>query len=182
VVLSAQRVYAPERTLLYKGIFFYVLVLMGIEWLLQHPKYGHWKSLRPALGAAALVWTAYQFQSMWRDNRTPRQHNADYHAAFAWLARQPRGLVLVPEPTHSIFLRLYFRSELPDQPWRLDGRPEPGVAYPYVVAFPNKRGYFQPKFTYAPAYRNREVEIYRVPTSQPLSPGLPSYWYLNEDI
>ncbi|MBF9220349.1 hypothetical protein [Hymenobacter ruricola] len=181
-VLMAQRVFAPGRTLLYKAIFFFVLLAMGVEWLLERPKFRQWRALRPGLAVAALVWTGYQFESLWRDNRIPHQHNADYHAAFAWLARQPRGPVLVPEPTHSIFLRLYFRSELPAQSWQLDGRPAPGRAYPYVVAFPDKRGYFQPKFTYAPAYRNREVEIYRVPVSGPPPAGLPPYWYLNEDL
>jgi hypothetical protein len=181
-MIIAQRVFAPGRTLLYKAIFFYVLLAMAVEWLLLHPRLRQWRGLPPALGLLAVLWTGYQFNCLWRDNRVPMQHNADYHAAYAWLARQPHGPVLVPEPTHSIFLRLYFRSELPARPWQLDGRPKPGVAYPYVVAFPDKRGYFQPKFNYAPAYRNREVEIYRVPTSQPVPPGLPAYWYLNEDM
>jgi hypothetical protein len=131
--------------------------------------------------AAALLWTGYQFESLWRDNRVPRQHNADYHAAFAWLASQPLAPVLVPEPTHSIFLRLYFLSERPSQPWQLDGRPQAGRAYRYVVAFPNKRGYFQPIFTIKPAYQNPEVEIYRVPApTGPVPEGLPPYWHLND--
>ncbi|UOQ96010.1 hypothetical protein MUN81_12130 [Hymenobacter sp. 5317J-9] len=180
VVLIAQRVFAPGRTLLYKGLFFFVVLAMVVEWLLRQPR--QWKALRPALAVAALAWTGYQFISLWRDNRIPQQHNADYHAAYAWLAQQPRGPVLVPEPTHSIFLRLYFRSELPGQPWQLDGRPVPGRAYPYVVAFPNKRGYFQPRFSFAPAFRNTEVEIYRVPVTGPAPAGLPPYWYLNEDL
>ncbi|MBJ6111206.1 hypothetical protein JAO73_19450 [Hymenobacter sp. BT523] len=182
VLLIAQRVFAPGRTLLYKALFFFVILAMVLEWLLQQRRLRQWKAFRPALVVVAVAWLGYQFVSLWRDNRIPQQHNADYHAAYAWLSQQPHGPVLVPEPTHSIFLRLYFRSELPGQPWQLDGRPVPGRAYTYVVAFPQKRGYFQPTFTQAPAFRNAEVEIFRVPASESVSRGLPSYWYLNEDM
>ncbi|MBD2768409.1 hypothetical protein IC235_10945 [Hymenobacter sp. BT664] len=180
-IIVAKRVFAPDRTLLYKAFFLFVLLAMVVEWLLRHPRLGQWRGLRPWLGTLAIVWTSYQLVNLWRDNRGPHQQNVEYHAAFTWLARQPRGPVLVPEPRHSIFLRLYFKSELPAQTWQLDGRPHPGRAYQYVVAFPNKRGYFQPKFTYEPAFRNAEVEIFRVPTVGPAPAGLPPYWYLHEN-
>ena len=180
VVLMAQRVFAPGRTLMYKAFFFFVLLAMVIEWLLQSWPLRNRRWLRPTLITAAIFWTSYQFVSLWRDNRVPRAHNADYHAAFTWLAARPQGPVLVPEPTHSIFLRLYFLSERPNQPWRLDGRPQPGTAYAYVVAFPNKRGYFQPVFSYPPAFHNAEVDIYQVPITGSPPAGLPSYWHLNE--
>lgn len=180
VVLIAQRVFAPGRTLLYKAFFFFVLLALVVEWLLQMRPDRVQRWLRPMLGMAFLLWCTYQFTSLWRDNRRPRQHNADYHAAFAWLVRQPMGPVLVPEPTHYIFLGLYFNSERPGQGWRLDGRPQPGTAYAYVVAFPNRRGYFRPVFTYPPTYHNEEVDIYRVPAqlSSPNLGELPPYYHL----
>ena len=177
-LILAQRVFAPGRILLYKAFFFFVILALVVEWLLRRQPARAQRWLRPALAAAAVLWTAYQGNCLWRDNRTPRQHNAAYHAAYQWLAAQPRGAVLVPEPTHSIFLRLYFLAEQPHAPWRLDGRPVPGQAYCYVVAFPNQRGAFQPTFPVAPTFHNAEVDIYRVPaTMPPAGPaGLPPYW------
>jgi hypothetical protein len=183
-VLTVQRAFAPGRTLLYKAFFFFLLLALVIEWLLllkRRPFRAFQPWLRSALGVTAVVWFGYQLVSLWRDNLAPRRNNAAYHAAFAWLASQPRGLVLVPEPTHSIFLRLYFLSERPAATWRLDGRPKPYTHYPYVVAFPERRGYFQPKLAGPPAFHNQEVDIYRVPdpgaTKRPIEPA---YWYLND--
>ncbi|SFP88663.1 hypothetical protein [Hymenobacter arizonensis] len=179
-MVVSQRVFPPGRTLLYKAFFLFVLVALVVEWLLQTRAMHGKRWLRPALGLAFLLWCTYQFTSLWRDNRRPSQNNAQFHAAFAWLATQPIGPVLVPEPTHYIFLGMYFLSERAGQPWKLDGRPLPGKAYSYVVAFPNLRGYFQPVFTQLPAYRNPEVDIYRVPTPAPLADanGLPPYYHL----
>ncbi len=178
-VIIIQRVYAPGRTLMYKAFFFYLLLALVVEWLLQiRPGSRLQRGLRPAMGAIALLWGAYQVNCIVRDNRRPSQDNADFHAAFAWLAGQPQGRVLVPDPTHNVFLNLYFRAERPEQRWQLAGRPQPGTYYAYVVAFPDRRGYFQPRFTYPPAYHNREVDIYRVPATAPVPAGLPAYWHL----
>jgi hypothetical protein len=178
-VLLAQRVLAPGRTLFYKAFFFFTLLALAVEWLLRTRPAATRRWLRPLLGLAALLWTAYQFRSLARDNRTPYRHNAAYHEAFAWLARQPAGPTLVPEPTHAIFLGLYFRSEAPAFTWQAHAEPHPGTTYAYAVAFPNKRGYFQPRFAYPPAFRNEEVEIYRIPATA-VSAGLPAYWHLVE--
>ena len=175
LLLIAQRVFAPGRTLFYKSFFLYLLLALVVEEVLRAPALRRARQMALLLVAAG--WTAYQFRSLSRDNRTPRQHNAAYHQAYTWLASHPPGPTLVPEPTHGIFLTLYFRSESPGQPWQPDFEPQPGRAYQYVVAFPNKRGYFQPRFSYAPAFSNAEVEIYRVREPQP-SPGLPAYWHL----
>ncbi|MET4073192.1 hypothetical protein [Hymenobacter sp. UYCo722] len=175
LLLVTQRVFAPGRTLFYKSFFLYLLLALLVEEVWDTTKLRQAKQL--TLLAVAIGWTAYQFRSLSRDNQTPRQHNAAYHDAYAWLARHEPGPTLVPEPTHGIFLTLYFHSESPGVLWRPDFEPLPGRAYKYVVAFPNERGYFQPRFTYAPDFKNAEVEIYRVRESQP-GPGLPAYWHL----
>ena len=175
LLLLVQRVFAPGRTLFYKSFFLYLLLALVVEEVLRTARYRTAKQI--ALLVVATGWTAYQFRSLSRDNQTPRLHNAAYHEAYAWLARHPPGPTLVPEPTHGIFLTLYFHSESPGQPWQPDFEPQPGRAYRYVVAFPNKRGYFQPRFSHAPEFRNAEVEIYRVREAQP-GPGLPAYWHL----
>ncbi|WP_426059212.1 hypothetical protein [Hymenobacter sp. B1770] len=179
-MVVSQRVFPPGRTLLYKAFFLFVLLALVVEWLLQSRVMQGQRWLRPALGLTFLLWCTYQFTSLWRDNRRPSQNNAHYHAAFAWLATQPIGPVLVPEPTHYIFLGMYFLSERAGQPWQFDGRPLPGKPYSYVVAFPNLRGYFQPVFTQPPAFHNQEVDIYRVPTPAPQADvnGLPPYFHL----
>lgn len=175
LLLVGQRVFAPGRTLFYKSFFLYLLLALLAEEIwrtttLRRPK-------QIGLVVLALGWTAYQFRSLSHDNQTPRQHNAAYHEAYAWLARHAPGPTLVPEPTHGIFLTLYFHSESPGRPWQPDFEPQPGRAYQYVVAFPNQRGYFQPRFAYAPDFRNAEVEIYQVRQPQ-VGPGLPAYWHL----
>ena len=46
---------------------------------------------------------------------------------------------------------------------QLDILRRPTRRYAYVVAFPNKRGAFQPQFNFPPAYANAQVEIFIVP-------------------
>ena len=175
LALLAQHVFAPTRTLFYKSFFLYLLLALLVEEVLRTP--GLRRAKQVGLAVLAVGWAAYQLRSLSRDNQAPLQHNAAYHAAYAWLARQPPGPTLVPEPTHGIFFALYFRSESPGQPWQPDFEPQPGRAYTYVVAFPNRRGYFQPRFPYAPGFKNADVEIYRVRGTR-AGPGLPAYWHL----
>ncbi|GAB3583802.1 hypothetical protein GCM10027345_29950 [Hymenobacter daeguensis] len=176
-LLMAQRVLAPNRTMFYKGFFFFTLLALAIEWLLQTPWTGLQRLVRPLLLVAAFGWSAYQVISLRRDGRVPLAHNAAYHEAFAWLTRQKHGMVLAPEPTHYIYFDLYFHSERPAWPWQADAEPRPGIPYAYAVAFPNKRGYFQPRFAYPPAFHNQEVDIYRI-TAPADSSAAPAYWYL----
>ncbi|MBO2012550.1 hypothetical protein [Hymenobacter negativus] len=178
-VLAAQRVLPPGRTMFYKAFFFFTLLALVLEWLLQTQLASRLRLLRPLLGLLALGWAGYQVVSLRRDARIPLQHNAAYHEAFAWLARQTPGPVLAPEPTHAIFLGLYFRAEQPAWPWHADAAPQPGIPYAYAVAFPNRRGYFQPRFAYPPAFHNQEVDIYRISTPTD-STASPAYWHLVE--
>ena len=175
LMLITQRVFAPGRTLFYKSFFLYLLLALLIDEIWRANGMRRFKKL--GLILMAIGWTAYQFRSLSRDNQTPQQHNAAYHEAYAWLARHEPGPTLVPEPTHGIFLAMYFYSESPGQPWQPDFEPRPGRSYKYVVAFPNKRGYFQPLFSYPPAFQNSEVTIYCVREAQS-GLGPPAYWHL----
>ena len=176
-ILMAQRVLAPDRTMFYRGFFFFTLLALVIEWLLQNPRAGLQRVIRPLMLVAAFGWSAYQLISLRRDGRVPLAHNVAYHEAFAWLARQKPGLVLAPEPTHYIYFDLYFSSEQPAWPWRADAEPHPNAPYAYVIAFPNLRGYFQPRFNYQPAFHNQEVDIHRITTPAD-STSAPAYWHL----
>jgi hypothetical protein len=182
-VLAAQRVFAPSRTLLYKAFFWFLLVAFVVEWLLRLGPVRAQRWLRPTLAVLALGWTTYQFTSLWRDNQGPRQRNQARHEAFLWLARQPSGPMLVPESTHSLFMRMYLHAERPGQTWRLDAFPVPGTAYAYVLAFPEKRGFFQPGFSFPPAFHNDQVDIYRLPAPKPgqaQQPPISTYWHIME--
>ena len=173
--LVAQRVYAPERTLFYKSFFFFLLAALLVEVLLHK---NTWPRLtRTALWLMLLGWTSYQFNSLARDNRAPRLRNANYHAAYEWLAGRTPAPTLVPEPAQAIFLRLYFSSESPGRRWQPDAEPQPGQAYTYVVAFPNRRGYFQPLMQSAPVFQNPDVAIYQLPAATP-QPSRPAWWHL----
>ena len=161
LLLLLQRVFAPPRTLFYKSFLFYLLAALVVESLLRGQRFP--KLRRAGLLALGLVWLTYQLSSLVRDNAMPRQHNAAYHQAYVWLAGRPPGLALVPEPTHGIFLTLYFHSESPGRSWQTDGLPQRRHRYAYVIAFPNRRGFFQPQFPFPPAFHNSEVDIYTVP-------------------
>ena len=172
-VLAVQRVYAPGRTLLYKAIFTFIILSLAVDALLQARLRRQRRLLGGLLALGLLGWTTYQISSLERDNQTPRHRNAALHAAFIWLARQPPAPLLVPEPTHSLFVRMYLHSELPNQHWQIDARPQPGRRYTYVLAFPNQRGQFQPLFAAPPVFRNQQVEIYE---ARQLAPA--AYWHM----
>ena len=179
-VLALKHVFAPERTLLYKAFFFFVLLALAIDWLLRLERPGARRWRRAGLASAALLWAGYQLFSLWRDSRPLHLRNQAFHAAFEWLDAQPRGPLLVPEPTQNLFLRMYQHAERPGQPWQLDAFPQTGVAYRYVLAFPDHRGFFQPRFSEKPVFLNAQVAIYRAPpvAITPPAPALPSYWHL----
>ena len=172
-VLAAQRVFAPGRALLYKAIFGFMVLSLAIDWLLLALPPRPRQVLRGVLATTMLLWAAYQLSSLWRDNQAPRRRNAALHAAFEWLAQRSHGPVLIPEPTHSLFVRMYLHAELPGQNWQVDARPRPGRRYAYVLAFPERHGQFQPHFTTPPVFHNEQVEIYEASDAAPAT-----YWHM----
>ncbi|WP_201985432.1 hypothetical protein [Hymenobacter rubidus] len=176
-VLTIRHVLAPERTLVYKAFFFFVLVALAADWWLRRSR----RPLRLLLAMLLLLWTGYQLSSLWRESRPLRHRNQAFHAAFQWLEHQPRGTLLVPEPTHSLFMRMYLHAERPGETWPLDAFPRPKVPYRYVLAFPDARGNFQPRFAYPPAFQNEQVLIYQLPpATSPATANTPAYWHLAE--
>ena len=169
--ILVQRVFPPERVLLYKAFFLFILAGFVVDWLWERwPASTHpWPRRLLAIGTAGFI--AYQVFLVERINPPIRANNAAYHAGLRWLQTQPPGPVLIPEPTHHLFFRFYAHSELPPHPWprQFDNQQQPRTRYAYVVAFPNKRGYFQPLFPFAPAYHNAHVDIFIVPKGYPLN-------------
>ena len=163
-LIGLQRVFPPERVMLYKAQFFFIVLALGLDWWLRQP--GTRQSLRARralLGLAGALFAAYGTYAVVRVNPAARGTNAAYHDGLHWLAGQPAGPVLLPEPTQNLFFRFYAHTQVRQHPWQFDYRQQPGRAYRYVVAFPNRRGYFQPEFPFPPAYRNASVDIYVVP-------------------
>ena len=167
-LIAAQRVFPPERVLLYKAFFFFLLAGLVADWALgRWPAPAH-RGPRRALAALALLFAAYEAYAVVRVNPAARRSNAAYRAGMAWLAGQPPGPVLAPEPTHNLFFRFYAHSELRQRAWQIDDDQRGRTRYAYVVAFPNQRGFFRPVFPFPPAYRNEELDIYAVPAGYPL--------------
>lgn len=183
-MMAAQRVFAPGRAVLYKAFFFFLLLALLVDWLLQKAPKAWQRWLHPALGLVALLWFSYEANSLWRDNQRPRRRNEALYQAFQWLDQHPKVPTLMPESTHSLFVRMYLHSERPGQRWPIDHFPQPGISYTYVLAFPDLHGWFQPGFTFPPVFHNEQVDIYRLnpveADSASAAGALPSYWHLAE--
>ncbi|GAB3846648.1 hypothetical protein GCM10028822_06970 [Hymenobacter terrigena] len=183
-MMAAQRVFAPGRAVLYKAFFFFLLLALVIDWLLYVAPKAWQRWLRPALGLVAVLWFSYEINSLWRDNQRPRRRNDALYQAFQWLDQHPKAPTLMPESTHSLFVRMYLHSERPGQRWPIDHFPQPGVSYTYVLAFPQLHGWFQPPFAFPPVFHNEQVDIYQlnpaVADSASAAGALPSYWHLAE--
>lgn len=182
-MMTAQRVFAPGRAVLYKASFFFLLVALVADHLLQ--KTSPWQRwLRLGLPLLGLGWFAYEINSLWRDNLRPRARNEALYQAFLWLDQHPKAPTLMPEPTHGLFVRMYLHSERPGQVWPIDHFPRPGISYTYVLAQPDSRGWFKPTFAFPPVFHNEQVVIYRlnpaVVDSASAAGTFPSYWHLVE--
>lgn len=163
VLLLVQRVFTPERVLLYKSFFLFILVAMlASKWRRSQavPRRAWAGGL---LFGVFLVFAAYQTYYVENLNRAGRVGVAAYRAGFDWLSHQPPGAVLTPEPLHEIYFRFYAHTVVPGRLWQMDMVAKPTQHYAYVVAFPNQRGAFQPRFSFPPAFANSEMEIYVVP-------------------
>ena len=183
-MMAVQQVFAPGRTVLYKALFLFLLLALVVDWMLEVAPKAWQRWLHPALGLAAVVWFGYETSSLWRDNQRPRHRNEALYAAFQWLDQHPKAPTLMPESTHSLFVRMYLHSERPGQRWAIDHSPKPGTSYTYVLTFPESHGWFQPRFTFPPVFHNEQVDIYQLNPAEADSASaagtLPSYWHLVE--
>jgi hypothetical protein len=128
-MLAVQRVLPPERTLLYKSWFFFILVGLGLQdwpW--------HRRDLRWLAGVGLALFGSYQSAMVLRSNYQLRQRTASYWGVYAWLAaRSPIVPALIPDLGTWAWTRFSAHIELPGQPWPIDNAAQPGVRYRYVV-------------------------------------------------
>ncbi len=140
----AQRSYPPDRTLLYKAQYTFILLALVADWGLGRAAAANRRLVRGALGGATLAFAALQ---LWRVEKQEAMWRARFgrelaRPGIAWLRRQPPGPVLAPSSVHRFLLHCYARPDFGgpgDQPWQLDARPRPGVRYRYLLAEPGER-------------------------------------------
>ena len=137
LISVAQRSYPPERTLLYKALYTFLLLALAADWGLRRAEPRGQRWLPGALVAASLafgglqVWRVAKQEQLWRARADLGAQRA--RAGAEWLGRQPPGPVLVPDPLHRFLLRFYGLPGGPPLPWPLAGRPAPAGRYRYVV-------------------------------------------------
>ncbi|GAB3308415.1 hypothetical protein GCM10027511_20290 [Hymenobacter humi] len=166
--ILVQRVFPPERVLLYKAFFFFILAGLVVDWVLWRWPAPAFRWPKRALFTTVSLFILYQIFTVVRVNPSARGSNANYQAGLRWIAARAPGRVLIPEPTHNLFFKFYANTEQPTRTWHIDYEQLANTPYRYVVAFPNVRGYFQPKFNFPPAFHNPDVDIYVVPEGYPL--------------
>ena len=165
--VAVQRVFPPERVLLYKSLFLFILVGLLTEWWRHRAAnraIRRWSQI--GMAALGLLYVGYQVNYVEYLNGRIRPTVAAYRAGYDWLRAQPAGAVLAPEPLHDLYFRYWAHESDPSSTWRSDMTARPARQYAYVVAFPRPRGAFQPFFPYPPAFHNAEVEIFVVPAAE----------------
>jgi hypothetical protein len=127
-LLAVQRVQAPERTLLYKAWFFFLLLAL----VLENTRWTRPRRWLAGLGAG--VFLLYEAGSAVRLSYLGRQQAPGERALYAWLVRHPQPQpLLVPDYGLWLMLRLHAHVQAPTQPWRAEYQARPGVRYGYVV-------------------------------------------------
>jgi hypothetical protein len=140
LISVAQRSYPPERALLYKAQYTFLLLALAADWALREAGPSRRRWVAGALGAASLAFAGLQV------GRVAKQEQLWQHSIGAqrarpgveWLSHQPPGPVLASDPLKRFLLRFYGPPGFLAPPWQLDARPRPGVRYRYVLVAPGQ--------------------------------------------
>lgn len=159
LLVLAQRVQAPERTLFYKSMLLCILGALLLDWALARlpPRGAARRGAYGLLAVAGLAGAASQVGVLARHNAQEVRQWQRYRQPMAWLATQPVGPVLAPRAVPRFVLRFFAHTEFRRQPWQIDGQPRPGVRYRYLV-----RPAGEPRGGGPPAFRGL-ADIYVVP-------------------
>lgn len=135
LLVLAQRVQAPERTLFYKSMLLCILAGLLLDWALARlpPRPAARRWAYGLLAGAGLAGGVSQVAVLARHNAQEVRQWQTYRQPMAWLATQPVGPVLAPAAVPRFVLRFFAHTEFRQQPWQIDGFPRPGVRYRYVV-------------------------------------------------
>jgi hypothetical protein len=133
-LLLEQRVQAPDRTLLFKAVFMFLLVGLLADWLLVRFA-AKARPLRAGLLLAVGLWAGVQLAQLHKSNKLRLSYLRTPHAAARWLLQQPPGPILASSPAWTVAnIQFYIHFEDPASALRIDGRP--GVRYRYVIGAP----------------------------------------------
>jgi hypothetical protein len=143
LLIVVQRVQPPERTLFYKAQLLAVLIALLLDWGLQQLSRVPRRWALGLLGAAGLAFTVGQVQQLEAYDQFRQWRGATQYLAGAnWLATQLPGPVLLTPRTDQRQLRFYIHSHYRYRAWQLDGQPQPGVRYRYLVTRPDEPAYY----------------------------------------
>lgn len=131
----------PERTLLYKAQYLFILVALLVEaaWV-RATTLGARQWLRRGLAGGTLLlalsqcWQLEQRENLWRQSWR-WQLGAPL---IDWLATQPPGVVLAEHQPE--LLRFYAHTRQRKRTWQIERTRRPGVHYRYVVLPPGAPG------------------------------------------
>lgn len=159
LLVLAQRVQAPERTLFYKSMLLCILGALLLDWALARlpPRGAARRWAYGLLAGTGLAGAASQVAVLARHNEQEVRQWQRYRQPMAWLATQPVGPVLAPAAVPRFVLRFFAHTEFRHQPWQIDACPRPGVRYRYRVRPAGARAGGSP-----PAFRG-VADIYVVP-------------------
>ncbi len=133
LLVLAQRVLAPERTLFYKSMMLCILGALLLNWALAQARGAARAWGYGLLAGAGLAGAVSQVAALARHNDQELRQWQRYRQPMAWLATQPVGPVLAPAAVPRFLLRFFAHTEFRRQPWQIDDRPRPGVRYRYLV-------------------------------------------------
>jgi hypothetical protein len=136
LLIVGQQTVPPERALLYKEQFLYVLAALVLRYIWQRsaalPSRRRWRWV--VLGGVGLFVGSQLALTVHRELSWRRTIGWPLAApGAAWLAAHPMGPVLAPRHVNQLLLRFYLHLTRPHQSWQIDDYPHPGVRYRYYV-------------------------------------------------
>jgi hypothetical protein len=133
-LMLVQCVQAPDRTLLFKAAFTFLLVGLEADWLLFQFKRKA-RHLRTGLLLGIGLWIGAQLVQLYKSNELRLSYLRTPHTAAQWLLRQPLGPVCSVgcSPWTLAAIRFYIHFENPTSPLEIEATPRPGVRYRYLI-------------------------------------------------
>ncbi len=153
-VLTVQHVLPPERTLLYKAWFFFIVLGLAVaDWP------WHRAGLRWLAAVAGGLFMAGETGLTVRANYQLRASTAGYRGVYEWLAaRAPRAPTVVADLGMWAWIRFAVHiDESGRATWPTDQAARPGVRYRYLVV---RRGTPRPAAARRVVYTNGDFLIY----------------------